>query len=218
MEPNRSIHWIANLANEADEMMIVPNDVRDLRPIYERVKQNLLNKKDHVARVIGGAACEQWFNAEGFASLNWTEPPILPPEYCALAENRKRDLCIKDLQGYVVATIESKVGYNNKNLWTSLRELAAQTTRNSLDDETCECQRAAMVYLVWGDYFTRRDIALESDFLAAATREMAVLFPASLYEHIPHGGVDTIVEMTELSWPTGTYRVSLHTCFIQCSR
>src|SRR5688572_20123978 len=121
--------------------------MRELTPVYNLIRDNLKSRSAHVARIIGGAACEQWFSSEAFAAINWPEAPVLPADCCGIAELRKRDMAIRnETAGRVVATVESKVVYNNKNLWTVLRQLRDQVQRESYDDECDECSHGGLVY------------------------------------------------------------------------
>lgn len=182
----------------------------DLSPIYQRIRQNLIDRRNHVARIIGGAACEQWFSAETFVALNWCEPPVLPADYTAVAENRKRDLIICDREGRCVAAIECKVGYNNKDLPKAIETLAKQTMRDALNGEVPDCSHGALVYLIWQNCFAQQ----ETDFLAAAVEKLKHLFPASRFRHLASIGADTVIPPVK-PWPTEDYTVSLHTYFVQ---
>jgi hypothetical protein len=186
-----------------------------LDAIYSRIRQNLLDRRDHVARIVGGAACEQWFSSEAFAAINWPDTPILATGHCGMAEHRKRDLIIRDAAERTTATVESKVVHNNKNLWHKLAELHRQLVRDRYDDEAPECQRAGLVYVVWGDYFERREVKTLDAYHAVVLAEIDRLFPAGEYRRLPTGGLDEIVPVTELPWPRQSYRVSLHTKFVQ---
>jgi hypothetical protein len=187
----------------------------DLEPIYRCIRQNLLANRDHVARIVGGAACEQWFNAEAFAAINWPAATLLPSGHCGMAEHRKRDLILRDDAERTIATVESKVVHNNKNLWDKLAELHGQVVRDSYDDEVPHCNRGGLVYVVWGDYFTRCEVKTQTEFHAVVLAEIDRLFPVGAYRHMPAIGLDEIVPATKLSWPGQAYWVSLYTKFVQ---
>ncbi len=186
-----------------------------IESVYRCIRQNLIEQRDHVARIIGGAACEAWFSSEAFVAINWPNNPFLGAGHCGIAEHRKRDLIIRDDAERTIVTVESKVIYNNKNLWSALVELYDQVERDSYDDESRECNRAGLMYVIWCDSFTRREVKLQADFHAAVLGEIDRLFPAGPYVHVPARGLDEIVTVTELPWPGKSYRVSMHTKLVQ---
>lgn len=187
----------------------------DLEPIYRCIRQNLLDHRDHVARIVGGAACEQWFSSEAFAAINWPSAPLLAAGHCGKAERSKRDLVICDDAERTIARVESKVIHNNKNHREKLAELLKQVEWNGYRDEVAGCDRAGLMYFIWGDWFTRREIKTQADYHAVVLAEIERMFPARAYRHVPASGLDEIVPATELPWPGQSYRVSLHTKFVQ---
>jgi hypothetical protein len=106
-----------------------------------------LDHRSHVARIIFGGACEQWFSSEAFVAINWPATPVLLAGHCVLSEDRKRDLIVRNDTQRVVATIESKVIYNNKNLWSAITQLDEQLQRDAYDDEVPECARGGLMYM-----------------------------------------------------------------------
>ncbi|HEV3146682.1 MAG TPA: hypothetical protein VGZ47_22540 [Gemmataceae bacterium] len=186
-----------------------------MQALYKRIRENLAAQRDHVARIVSGSACEQWFSSEAYVAVNWPNRRLLRHRHCALAEHRKRDLIIRDELERTIGTVESKMVYNNKNLWSALADLHRQLQRNHYEDEVPECGRAGLLYLVWMDCFARRDVKSLPDFHRAALNEIDRLFPAREYAQFPSKRFDEIVPITESAWPTGCFRLSLHMKLVQ---
>jgi hypothetical protein len=190
--------------------------MHDLAPIYGAIRQNLRNHKKHVSRVVG-AVCEQWFSSEAVAAINWFDKCVLPDDCCGMAESSKRDLIIRNERSQkVVATIESKVVHNNKNLFPFLGHLHAQVERNRRHDELPGCARGAVIYLIWVSYSTVRGRITQCDYLKVARDRIFELFPVAKYHHFPKKRFDEIIPVVPFSWPCdGDFHVSLHTHFVQ---
>jgi hypothetical protein len=187
----------------------------DLEQLYFCIRQNLVARREHVARIIAGAACELWFSSESFAAVNWPNLPLLAPGYFAVTEDCKRDLIICDEAGRTVATVESKVVYNNKNLWQALYKLNSQMIRESNDDEIAECSRGGMIYVVWLDSFDQQDVKSEIAYHKVVQCEIDRLFPKEAYRQFPLNGFDTVVPRTDLNWSNKPTSASLNTKMVQ---
>lgn len=193
----------------------------DFEPLFRQICGHLRRSPDHIARILTGASCEPWLNAESSVALNFANPRALPAGLRAVPECESRDLVICCGQGrsrQTAVRVEAKLLWPGKygSQLTELRRQLAKPARQdelrwTTNDPQPAAQRFGLLYLGWHGACSTRESPDQHAFMRNVERSVRQILPP--HEFSLRSSWEVLVPRTVVDAGLKPYEVSLAATF-----
>jgi len=181
----------------------------NIKNCFYKVRNHLSAMQDHCAKIVIGACCEAWLNAEAFVALNWMDGKVTSLRHHVLLEHKKKDLTVKRKCGVISHIIEVKVLRGDLPP-AKIKHERLLRLRSQIDAATSATSRSGLIFAIWKS----NDTPNRMKFFSTMRQLVREVFPKSHYATLHDYYFEGIVRGTSVSFNGNDYEVHLRALYV----